>query len=150
MRLDSLPLLLNNEVRAKKQLENRPKVSNTCADFSKQISFVCAGCDKNIPGVVMAMGRLNRPSLMIHGGTVKPGKTCLSNKPVDVMSAVQSYGESVQLGAASVVIIQGFECPTATHPMCELCLPSHISQSRQYVNTRSFRPHLRVLGFAAV
>ena len=31
------------------------------------------GCDKNMPGCVMAMGRLNRPSLMVYGGTIKPG-----------------------------------------------------------------------------
>src|SRR5262247_4145561 len=33
------------------------------------------GCDKNMPGCLMAMGRLNRPSLMIYGGTIKPGHT---------------------------------------------------------------------------
>ncbi|MEM1062752.1 MAG: dihydroxy-acid dehydratase, partial [Planctomycetota bacterium] len=31
------------------------------------------GCDKNMPGCVMAMGRLNRPSIMVYGGTIKPG-----------------------------------------------------------------------------
>src|SRR3954464_4304804 len=31
------------------------------------------GCDKNMPGCIMAMGRLNRPSLMVYGGTIKPG-----------------------------------------------------------------------------
>ncbi|GMH38856.1 hypothetical protein BSKO_06754 [Bryopsis sp. KO-2023] len=51
------------------------------------------GCDKNMPGVVMAMGRLNRPSLMIYGGATKPGKSQLTGKPLDVVSACQSYGE---------------------------------------------------------
>ncbi|GMH38865.1 hypothetical protein BSKO_06763 [Bryopsis sp. KO-2023] len=50
------------------------------------------GCDKNMPGVVMAMGRLNRPSLMIYGGATKPGKSQLTGKPLDVVSACQSYG----------------------------------------------------------
>jgi len=49
------------------------------------------GCDKNMPGCVMAMGRLNRPSLMIYGGTIQPG--CLNDKKLDIISAFQSYGE---------------------------------------------------------
>src|SRR3990172_4618326 len=49
------------------------------------------GCDKNMPGCVMAMGRLNRPSLMIYGGTIRPG--CLNEQKLDVVSAFQSYGE---------------------------------------------------------
>ena len=44
-----------------------------------------------MPGCVMAMGRLNRPSLMIYGGTIKPG--CLGDKKLDIISAFQSYGE---------------------------------------------------------
>jgi dihydroxy-acid dehydratase len=52
------------------------------------------GCDKNMPGCLMAMGRINRPSLMVYGGTIKPGfgkKNC----PLDIVSAFQSYGEYV-------------------------------------------------------
>ena len=49
------------------------------------------GCDKNMPGSVMAMLRLNRPSLMVYGGTIKPGFA--QDKPRDVISAFQSYGE---------------------------------------------------------
>ena len=51
------------------------------------------GCDKNMPGCIMGMGRLNRPGLMIYGGTIKPGQ---SNKQVlDIVSAFQSYGEYI-------------------------------------------------------
>ena len=49
------------------------------------------GCDKNMPGCVIAMGRLNRPALMIYGGTIRPG--CLNGQKLDVVSAFQSYGE---------------------------------------------------------
>lgn len=49
------------------------------------------GCDKNMPGCVMAMGRLNRPSLMIYGGTIKPGYH--HGEKVDIISAFQSYGQ---------------------------------------------------------
>jgi dihydroxy-acid dehydratase len=49
------------------------------------------GCDKNMPGCVMAMARLNRPSLMIYGGTIRAGH--VGDKKLDVVSAFQSYGE---------------------------------------------------------
>src|SRR5579884_2153076 len=49
------------------------------------------GCDKNMPGCVMAMARLNRPSLMIYGGTIRPG--CYQDQKLDIVSAFQSYGE---------------------------------------------------------
>ncbi|MGD8782805.1 MAG: dihydroxy-acid dehydratase, partial [Thioalkalispiraceae bacterium] len=49
------------------------------------------GCDKNMPGVMIAMGRINRPSLMIYGGTIKPGH--MGDKVLDIVSAFQSYGE---------------------------------------------------------
>jgi len=50
------------------------------------------GCDKNMPGCLIAMGRLNRPSLMVYGGTIKPGQDCNQN-PLDIVSAFQSYGQ---------------------------------------------------------
>src|SRR5208337_2379330 len=50
-----------------------------------------AGCDKNMPGCVIAMGRLNRPSLMIYGGTIRAGHS--NGQVLDVISAFQSYGE---------------------------------------------------------
>lgn len=53
------------------------------------------GCDKNMPGCVMAMGRLNRPSIMVYGGTIKPGFTTKSGvaEKRDIVSAFQCYGE---------------------------------------------------------
>jgi dihydroxy-acid dehydratase len=50
------------------------------------------GCDKNMPGCVMAAGRLNRPSLMVYGGTIRAGCTA-KHKKLDIVSAFQSYGE---------------------------------------------------------
>lgn len=49
------------------------------------------GCDKNMPGCVMAMARLNRPSIMIYGGTIKAGE--YHGKILDIVSAFQAYGE---------------------------------------------------------
>jgi dihydroxy-acid dehydratase len=50
------------------------------------------GCDKNMPGCIMAMGRLNRPSLMVYGGTIRAGHGDNGHK-LDVISAFQSYGQ---------------------------------------------------------
>ena len=52
------------------------------------------GCDKNMPGCVIAMGRVDRPSLMVYGGTIKPGRG-KSGNVLDVVSAFQSYGEHI-------------------------------------------------------
>ncbi|MBW2715518.1 MAG: dihydroxy-acid dehydratase [Deltaproteobacteria bacterium] len=50
------------------------------------------GCDKNMPGCLMAMARVNRPSLMVYGGTIKPGHTSSGDK-LDIVSAFESYGK---------------------------------------------------------
>jgi len=52
------------------------------------------GCDKNMPGCIMAMGRVNRPSLMVYGGTIKPGYNH-KQEPLDIVSAFQSYGQTI-------------------------------------------------------
>jgi len=51
------------------------------------------GCDKNMPGCIIAMGRLNRPALMVYGGTIKPGHR--NGQKLDIISAFQSYGEFI-------------------------------------------------------
>jgi dihydroxy-acid dehydratase len=71
------------------------------------------GCDKNMPGCVMAMARLNRPALMVYGGTIKPG--CLDGQPLDVVSAFQSYGEYLagRLDEAGRAAVVRNSCPGA-------------------------------------
>jgi dihydroxy-acid dehydratase len=51
------------------------------------------GCDKNMPGSLIAMARLNRPALMVYGGTIRAG--CWKGKKLDIVSAFQSYGEAL-------------------------------------------------------
>jgi dihydroxy-acid dehydratase len=51
------------------------------------------GCDKNMPGAMMALGRLNRPSLMFYGGTISPG--CHENKKLDIVSAFEALGQKI-------------------------------------------------------
>ena len=48
------------------------------------------GCDKNMPGAMMALGRLNRPSILVYGGTIKAG--CHLDKKLDIVSA---FGKSI-------------------------------------------------------
>ncbi|EJF63461.1 dihydroxy-acid and 6-phosphogluconate dehydratase [Dichomitus squalens LYAD-421 SS1] len=58
---------------------------------------VVPGCDKNMPGVLMALGRLNRPGIMVYGGTIRPG-SCEGAPQLDLVSAFQSYGKYLQAG----------------------------------------------------
>ena len=51
------------------------------------------GCDKNMPGALMAMLRLNRPSILVYGGTIAPGY--YKNKKLDVVSVFEAWGEKV-------------------------------------------------------
>ena len=51
------------------------------------------GCDKNMPGALMAMIRLNRPSVLVYGGTIASG--CLGDKKLDIVSAFEAWGEKV-------------------------------------------------------
>ncbi len=57
--------------------------------YDANVSVV--GCDKNMPGSVIAMGRLNRPSMMVYGGTISPGH--FHNKVLDIVSAFEGLGE---------------------------------------------------------
>jgi dihydroxy-acid dehydratase len=51
------------------------------------------GCDKNMPGSVMAMGRLNRPSIMVYGGTIKPGH--YKGEDLNIVSAFEALGQKI-------------------------------------------------------
>src|SRR5690625_6919304 len=56
--------------------------------YDANISVV--GCDKNMPGSIMAMARVNRPSIMLYGGTIRPGN--LNGRKLGIVSAFDSYG----------------------------------------------------------
>mmetsp|Transcript_46850 Transcript_46850/g.94507 ORF Transcript_46850/g.94507 Transcript_46850/m.94507 type:complete len:648 (+) Transcript_46850:48-1991(+) len=51
------------------------------------------GCDKNMPGAIMAMARCNRPSIMVYGGTIRAGEQPSTGSSLDIVSAFQSYGQ---------------------------------------------------------
>ncbi len=51
------------------------------------------GCDKNMPGALIAMGRLNRPAIMVYGGTIAPGKW--NGQDLNIVSAFEALGEKM-------------------------------------------------------
>lgn len=55
--------------------------------------MAAVGCDKNMPGALMALLRLNRPGIIVYGGTIAPG--CLNGRKLDVVSAFEAWGEKV-------------------------------------------------------
>src|SRR3954447_25889100 len=60
-----------------------------CEGFDGLVAI--GGCDKNMPGCVMAMARLNRPSVFVYGGTILPGT--FEGKPVDIVSVFEAVGQ---------------------------------------------------------
>ena len=52
------------------------------------------GCDKNMPGAIMAIGRINRPSILVYGGTIKSGK--YKDQSLNIVSAFEAYGQKIK------------------------------------------------------
>jgi len=71
------------------------------------------GCDKNMPGSVMAMGRLNRPSIMLYGGTIAPGH--YKGEDLNIVSAFEALGQKIagDLNEADFKGIVQHSCPGA-------------------------------------
>ena len=71
------------------------------------------GCDKNMPGSLIAMGRLNRPSLMLYGGTIAPGH--YKGQDLNIVSAFEALGQKIagQLDEADFKGIVQHACPSA-------------------------------------
>jgi dihydroxy-acid dehydratase len=71
------------------------------------------GCDKNMPGCLIALGRLNRPGLVVYGGTIQAG--CFKKQDIDIVTAFQSYGArlSGEITEEDRVTIVKQACPGA-------------------------------------
>lgn len=69
------------------------------------------GCDKNMPGSIMAMGRLNRPSIMVYGGTIAPGR--YKGQDLNIISAFEALGQKIagQLDDNDFINIIKNSCP---------------------------------------
>lgn len=82
-----------------------------CEGFDGFVAI--GGCDKNMPGCVIAMARLNRPSIFVYGGTIMPG--CHKDKPVDVVSVFEAVGShaSGKISAAELREVEGCAIPGA-------------------------------------
>ncbi|MEX2093833.1 MAG: dihydroxy-acid dehydratase [Pirellulales bacterium] len=66
-------------------------IETLCSAEWHDACIVIPGCDKNMPGSLMALGRLNRPGFMIYGGTIRAGHTA-TGEPIDIVSAFTCYG----------------------------------------------------------
>ena len=73
-----------------------------CEGFDGFIAI--GGCDKNMPGCVMAMARLNRPSIFIYGGTILPGKH--KSKKIDIVSVFEAVGKNANRKISNNELIQ--------------------------------------------
>jgi dihydroxy-acid dehydratase len=71
------------------------------------------GCDKNMPGSIIAMGRLNRPAIMVYGGTIAPGH--YKGQDLNIVSAFEALGQKIagQLSEADFKGIVQHSCPGA-------------------------------------
>jgi dihydroxy-acid dehydratase len=71
------------------------------------------GCDKNMPGSIMAMGRLNRPSIMVYGGTIKPGH--YKGEDLNIVSAFEALGKKIagQISPEDFMGVIKNACPSA-------------------------------------
>ena len=71
------------------------------------------GCDKNMPGAMMALGRLNRPAILVYGGTISPGH--YQDQKLDIVSAFEAYGKKITQDITPEDFKQVIKhaCPTA-------------------------------------
>jgi dihydroxy-acid dehydratase len=71
------------------------------------------GCDKNMPGCVIGMARLNRPSVFVYGGTILPGRW--RDRPVDIVSVFEAVGQHAagRLTDADLADLEARACPGA-------------------------------------
>ena len=68
-------------------------IEAVCGGFYYDGLIALPGCDKNMPGSIMAMGRLNRPSIMVYGGTINPGH--YKGEDLNIISAFEALGKKL-------------------------------------------------------
>ena len=77
--------------------------------YDANVSVV--GCDKNMPGALMAMARIDRPSIMVYGGTIQSGR--LGERKLDIISAFEAYGQFLakQISESQLDEVVDSSCP---------------------------------------
>jgi dihydroxy-acid dehydratase len=68
-------------------------IESVCGGFYYDSLIALPGCDKNMPGSIMAMGRLNRPSIMVYGGTIEAGH--YKGEDLNIISAFEALGKKI-------------------------------------------------------
>ncbi|MEP6725657.1 MAG: dihydroxy-acid dehydratase [Bacteroidota bacterium] len=68
-------------------------IESVCGGFYYDGLIALPGCDKNMPGCIMAMGRLNRPSIMVYGGTIAPGY--YKGQELNIISSFEALGQKI-------------------------------------------------------
>jgi dihydroxy-acid dehydratase len=68
-------------------------IESVCGGFYYDGLIALPGCDKNMPGAIMAMGRLNRPAIMVYGGTIAPGHH--KGEELNIISAFEALGKKL-------------------------------------------------------
>src|SRR5450432_1295554 len=88
-------------------------IEAVCGGFYYDGLIALPGCDKNMPGCIMAMGRLNRPSIMVYGGTIAPGH--YKGQDLNIISAFEALGQKMagKLDEADFKAIVRNSCPGA-------------------------------------
>jgi dihydroxy-acid dehydratase len=88
-------------------------IESVCGGFYYDGLIALPGCDKNMPGAIMAMGRLNRPSIMVYGGTIAAGH--YKGEELNIISAFEALGKKIagQLNDADFKGIVQNSCPGA-------------------------------------
>jgi dihydroxy-acid dehydratase len=88
-------------------------IESVCGGFYYDGVIALPGCDKNMPGSIMAMGRLNRPSIMVYGGTIAAGH--YKGEELNIISAFEALGKKIagQLDEADFKGIVMNSCPGA-------------------------------------
>ncbi len=88
-------------------------IESVCGALYYDALIALPGCDKNMPGSIMAMGRLNRPSIMVYGGTIAPGH--YKGQDLNIVSAFEALGQKIagELNEADFKGIVQHSCPGA-------------------------------------
>jgi dihydroxy-acid dehydratase len=88
-------------------------IESVCGGFYYDGLIALPGCDKNMPGAIIAMGRLNRPSIMVYGGTIAAGH--YKGEELNIISAFEALGKKIagQLDEADFKGIVQHSCPGA-------------------------------------
>src|SRR5712664_2597426 len=88
-------------------------IETVCQAQSVDGLLAVGGCDKNMPGAMIAIARMNIPSIFVYGGTIKPGH--YNGQDLTVVSAVEAVGQysAQRIGVAELLEVERHACPGA-------------------------------------